>query len=246
MNTSDIIDEALPWCPGWERQSGRKNLLRVLEHLLDEAFRYDHDCMVYRGTDNEGFPPYLYTTAGTYDYTVTSENLSCGAITRNLGDTNFTLTARKVKKIFIDTTNMSPAYFDAWTGSPYRTILNPYCYDNQTRIFVADIRLSSQPAFHGTAPTVKFQSDPGTHTDKYFIEFFVGPPRMLSESIQAPIPVGFEGEFVDGIIGWVQKRESGRLNDNLKMFYDVTVDKFRAEFGTAASTEENTTPIRLC
>lgn len=246
MNTKEILDSALPWCPGWEIQSGRKSLLRVFQSLLDEAFRYDHDCMVYRGTDNQGFPPYLYTTAGTYDYSVSAAYLSCGAITRNIGGTDYTLTARKVRKVFIDTTAMSPSYFDAWTGTPYRTILNPYCYDNQTRIFVADIRVSSQPAFENTDPTVKFQSDPGTHQDKYFCEFYVGAPRMLSASIQAPIPVGFEEEFVSGIIGHAQWREGGKMNDNLKYFKEVTIDNFRAEFGTAASTEEKYTPIRLC
>lgn len=246
MTTQEIIDEALPWCPGWERSSGRKNLLKVLQHGLDEAFRYDHDSMIYRGADNEGFPPYLYTTAGTYQYSVSAAYLSCGAITRSIGGTNYTLTARKVKKIFVDTTALSPAYFDAWTGTPYRTILNPYYQNNQVRIFVADVTVSSQPAYGNTAPTVMFQNDPGTHQDKFFIEFYVGPPRLLSESIQAPIPVGFESDFVNYIIGRVQLMESGRMNDRLNYFREITVENFRAEYGTAASTENKYTPIRLC
>jgi hypothetical protein len=246
MSTQGIIDRVLPFCPGWQRSSGRKNLLKVLEQALDDAFDYDHDCMVYRGTDNQGFPPYLYTTAGVYDYSVSAAYLSCGAITRSIGGTDYTLTARKVRRVFIDTTGMSPAYFDAWTGSPYRSILNPYCYDNQTRIFIADIRIQSQPSYENTSPTVKFQSDPGTHNDKYFIEFFVGPPRLPSENIEVPIPVSFEKDFESYIIGWVQFRENGKMNDSLVYFEEVFKPKFREEFGSAASIEEKHTPIRIC
>ena len=152
MSTKGIIDRALPWCPGWERSSGRKNLLTVLQDALDELFAFDDDSMIYRGTDNQGFPPYLTTVAGTYDYQVTATNLSCGAIVRNIGGTDYSLTARKVNKVFIDTTSVSPAYFDTWIGFPYRTTMNPYCLDStQSRIFIADVKISSQPGYENTA-----------------------------------------------------------------------------------------------
>ena len=236
----------MPWCTGWERSSGRKNLLKVLQQGVDKLFNFDHDSMIYRGTDNQGFPPYLTTVSGTYGYSITAANLSCGAITRDIGGTTYTLVARKVNKIFIDTTVLTPAYFDSWTGKPYRINITQYNMATQNRIFVADISVASQPGYENTAPTVKFQSDPGSHSDKFFCEFFVGSPRLLSEQIEMPIPVDFEEGLEDYIMGFVQKRESGRTNDNLERFKNEVIPSFQEYMQTCASTEESYTPIRIC
>lgn len=246
MSTRGIIDRVLPWCPGWERSSGRKNLLKVLQQGVDKLFNWDNDIMVYRGTDNQGFPPYLITTAGEYDYSVSSANLSCGAITRNIGGTDFTLVAKRVKKIFIDTSGMTPPYFDVWTGQPYRINVNPYNIGSETRLFIADIGISSQPGYENTAPTVKFQKDPGTHSDKYFIEFLIGAPRLTSENIEIPIPEDFEEDLETYIIGFVQWRESGRKSDNLLSFETESIPNFREYMGSCSSTDQPYTPPRKC
>ena len=246
MSTSGIIDRVLPWCPGWERQSGRKNLLKVLQQGVDMLFNFDDDTMIYRDTDNKGFPPYLITTAGTYRYSITSSNLSCSSIVRNIGGTDYTLPARKVNRIFIDTSILTPAYFDSWTGQPFRININPYNIGSESRLYIALHQVSSQVANETTAPFVDFQTDPGSHTDKYFCEFYVGAPRLLSESIPIPIPVEFEEDLEDYIIGYVQKRESGRTNDNLEKFKLESVPKYQDYIRTAASTDEPYTPMRIC
>lgn len=246
MSTTGIIDRVLPWCPGWERSSGRKNLLKVLQQGVDMLFNFDDDAMIYRDTDNKGFPPYLTTVAGTYRYSITSANLSCPSITRNIGGTSYTLTARKVKRIFIDTSTLTPAYFDSWTGIPFRVNINPYNIGTESRQFIALHEVSSQVGYENTPPYVDFQSDPGSHSDKYFCEFYIGAPRLLSESIQIPVPVEFEEALEDYVIGYVQKRESGRTNDNLQRFKAETIPEFQDNIRSAASTVQPLTPMRIC
>lgn len=246
MSTSGIIDRVLPWCPGWERSSGRKNLLKVLQQGVDLLFNFDDDSMIYRDTDNKGFPPYLTTVAGTYRYSITPANLSCTSIVRNIGGTDYTLVARKVNRIFIDTSIITPAYFDSWTGIPFRININPYNIGSNDRLFIALHQVSSQVGYENTPPYIDFQKDPGSYSDKYFCEFYVGAPRLLSESIQIPVPVEYEEGLEDYVIGYVQKRESGRTNDNLEKFKFEIVPKYQDTIRTAASTDEPYTPMRLC
>jgi hypothetical protein len=235
MSTKGIIDRVVPWCPGWARSSGHKNLLKVLEQGLDKMFNWDHDCMIYRGIDNQGFPPYLITVSGTYDYNVEAANLSCGAIIRNIGGTNYTLVARKVNKVFKDITNTS-ADESMWMGNPYRLNTSPYGLSNIREWFV-DYMVSSQPAYENTPPTVKFQADPGSTTEEFFIEFFIGCPRLTAETIRIPIPQEFEVELETYIIGFVQWRESGRPNDNISYFENTVIPRFRSIMGSCANTK---------
>ncbi len=233
MSTKGIIDRVIPWCPGWERHSGKKNLLKVLEQGLDRLFSWDHECMIYRGTDNQGFPPYLITTKNIYDYAITASNLSCGPIVRNVGGTEYPLIAKKVNKVFIDVSKSS--YESShWLGHPYYSNLSPYGSD-VTRQYFVDIKIASQPAYEDTPPTIKFLNDPGDTTDTFFIEFFIGPPRLTSESIQTPVPAEFEQDLENYIIGFVQWRENGRINDYMQYFENVTIPKFQSMMSSCAN-----------
>ncbi len=243
MTTKAIIDRVVPWCPGWARSSGKKNLLKLAEQGLDELFAFDHKKMIYRGTDNEGFPPYLYTTSGTYDYAVTAANLSCGAITKTISGTTHTFIARKVNKIFVDITSLATVYSRTYLGRPYQTDMNPYT-SQITRLLVADEAVDSDMGYENTDPVVTFKQDPGTHTDRYFIEFFIGPPRLLSESIQMPIPIRFERAIEDFIIGRVQQLESGRDNDCIARWENKWKPEFQEDLIGSASTEPDRTPPR--
>lgn len=243
MTTKAIIDRVLPWCPGWSRSSGKKNLLKLAEQGLDELYAFDHRKMIYRGTDNEGFPPYLITTAGTYDYAVEAANLSCGAITKTISGTTHTFVARKVNKIFVDMTNQSTVYARTYLGRKYWNDMNPYT-TQVTRLLVADEFVDSDPGYENTAPVVSFKEDPGTHTERYFIEFFVGPPRLLSENIQMPIMIKYERAIEDFIMGRVQQLESGRENDYLARWENKWIPEFQDDIASASSTEPDRTPPR--
>jgi hypothetical protein len=245
VSTKGIIDRVIPWCPGWSRSSGKKNLLKIGEQGLQELFAFDHDKMIWRGTDNDGFPPYLITAAGQFDYDVDSSTLSCGALTRTISGTTHTFVARKVNRIFVDVTQMSTVYSRTYFGKPYSVKLNPYTTQT-TRLFVADELVDSDVGYENTAPRVSFKQDPGTFTDRYFIEVFIGPPPLLSENIQMPIPVRFEKAIEEYVIGTVQSRESGRMHDYLQRFEQKWIPEFQGELIGSASTEIDETPIRRC
>lgn len=241
MSVKGIIDRVVPWCPGWSRSSGKKNLLKVLQQGLDQLFKFDDECMIYRGTDNKGFQPYLTpTVSGTYDYDITAANLSCGAITRDIGGTDFTLVARKVNKIFVDIT-MADYDESAWFGTPYYLTTSPYGLSNIRRQFV-DYKISSQPGYENTPPRVKFLTDPGSTTDTFFVEFFIGCPRLTSESIRLPIPEDYEVDLENYVIGFVQWRESGRPNDNITYFETMTKPRFQADMSSCANPVNTRTP----
>lgn len=249
MSTKTLIDRLEPWCSGWNRSTGKKNLLHVIQVALDKLYTLgDGDRFIYRGTDNKGFPPYLKTIAGTYRYNVEAATLSCGAIVKNIGGVNYNLVARTVKRVFIDANQAGNDYFTSFASPSYPYIDNPY--GTQTdRINVCDITVSSQPGYADAnqPPVVDFPFDPGTNNTKFFIEFTYGPPRLLSESIPIPVPVDYIEEIEKYVIGYTQGRESGRLsNDMTQYFENVVCPRFIDMMNAGATIANNETQIRLC
>lgn len=245
MSLQTIIDSVLPWCPGWEIQTGRKNLLKAAQSGLDEYYAVDDEHLIYRGTDNKGFPPYLLTTDETYRYNIEAANLSCGAITKTIGGSTVTMTAKKVVGVFVDVTTRRDDIFQTYIGRPYQYSLNPYT-TSSTRIFRQDIKVNSDPEFQSGAPYVEFLNNPGTTTEKFFVEFVIGPPVLYSLSIKIPLPRRFEEGLASYIMGYVQKRESGKSNDMLVEFYDYWQPEFHRELRSCASISDDFTPQRRC
>lgn len=242
-SSSDIIDSVIPFTPGWSRSSGLKNLLKVLEKGLVSLYENIHH--VYRGNDNNGFPPYLLTTAGVYEYDIKAANLSCGELDYTLNGTSFVFTARRVTKVFTDVTSGRNDYNHTWVGQPYLYAISPYATKTE-RLYVANVTVDSVPGFKGTAPKVIFQEDPGTTTDKYFCEIELGPPSLLSESIELPIPIEFEEALEDFVIGYVQNRESGRESEKFNKFESHWKPKFSNLWGGATNVRPKETLLRTC
>jgi hypothetical protein len=228
LSTKGIISRALPRCPGWSRSSGNKSLLKLLEQGIDELFEFDHDCMIYRGSDNNGLPPFLITVAGNYDYSIVAASLSCGDITRSIGGVAFNLTARKVKGVFIETINSLPQY------TQYRNPSERPCFDTG----ISEIVVSSQPAYDTTAPAIKFQFDPGSYSDRYYVEFYVGAPRLTSEAIQIPMPATFEKYLEEYMVMCANEK----VIDAINFMEDFMKPRFHVSMGTAANTNVTRTP----
>jgi hypothetical protein len=248
MSTRTLIDRLEPWCSGWNRSTGKKSLLHVIQVAIDKLYSDDDsDRFVFRGVDNKGFPPYLKTVAGVYRYNVASESLSCGQIQRSIGGTNYNLVAKQVRRIFIDASASARDYF-GYASPPRLYIQNPYGAST-SRIHVIDISVTSQPGYADSnqPPILDFPFDPGTFNDKYFIEFTYGPPRLLSESIPLPVPEEFIDDIEQFAIGYCQARESGRLmNDQLQYFENVVRPKFVNKMTSGATLINNETTPRLC
>lgn len=247
MNTKPLIDRLVPWCPGWNRSSGAKNLLSVVQVAIDKLYSDNGDRFIYRGTDNKGFPPYLITQAGTYRYNIIAANLSCGNITRTINGQSYTFIAKNIRRVFIDVTNTRADYFRSYIGQPYYYSYNSFnARDN--RIYVADIAVTSMPAFENanTPPYVEFQEDPGAETEKYFVEFTYAPPRLLSESIPLPVPAEYESEIEFFAQGYCQHKENGRMSEAEMYFENVVIPRFHDYMDQGATMNVAETQPRTC
>lgn len=245
MSTRALLDRIEPYCPGWQRSSGKKSLLKFIEQGVDQLFDFDHDSMIYRGSDNKGFPPYLKTVAGTYRYDITASNLSCGPITKTINGSSYFFVARKIKHVFIDVTRNRADYNRSFIGVPYAFSINPYNVRTD-RIFISDVNGNGFPSMENTPAYFEFIEDPGTEDTRYFVEFYIGPARLLSENIQLPIPQQFEEALEDFVIGKVQKRESGRLTDLDQQWREYWVPEFQRYMSSNCTNEPHETETRVC
>lgn len=244
MSVKSLIDEILPYAPGFNR-SGTRGLLTMIQRAQDLLFDYDGPYMRYFDMTNQGWPPFLLTTAGTYRYEITGANLSCGALTKTIGGVARTVRARRVMKIFVESTTID--YTRRWLGTPYLSSwVNPYT-TSTNRLEVADVAVESEPALENTNAAVYFKEDPGTTTDVYFCEFVWEAPRLTSENIPFVVPLKYEEAIEDYVLGTIEKRQNGRSGERLQKFHEYWVPEFRQDItARGASTQRNQTVARVC
>lgn len=242
-NTTQIIDKLVPFCPGWHRNAGHKNLLSVVQDAVDAL--YEDIPWVYRGTDNQGYPPYLITVAGTYRYEIIAANLSCGDMTVTIDGTEYLMQAKRVKRVFVDVTRGVIDYNRQWIGRPYLADVS-ILGTRTTRWLIADVNVESLPGAEGVNPSITFLDDPGATTETYFVDVLVGPPELTSESIPIPIPRNFHNAVIDYVQGYCQERENGQSSNYTIRFMNEHKPRFERHFNTAASSRPKETPVRLC
>ena len=239
MSTKSTVDRIAPYATNWARV-GNRSILALMQEAQDELFDTDLKNLIWIDPENEGYPPYLNTTAETYQYSITAANLvGVSSITRSIGGTDRVVRARKVLRVFIDTTSGDYDYDKRWLGAPaiYRS-QNPYSQQS-TRISISSVPVDSYPALEGTTAYIIFKEDPGTTTDKYFVEFAWEPPRLTSESIPLAVPRLFENALEDYVFGKIQKYENGKTNDNLTKFYGYWRTRFKKEIYSGAQANNN-------
>lgn len=252
MSLSEILDRVQPWCPGWERASGRKSLLQLAQQCIDLVFSVDHASLIFRPGNtlgNEGFPPYLITTAGTFKYPITSAYLSCGAnINHVAGSDTVTFIPRKVRRILVDITNIG------YNDFPYSDLVGGPISDpfglygaSPSRSLFRKINITTTVAMTANSgqyipPTVTFVNDPGSETEKYFIEFYVMPQRLTVDTVEIPLPMQFEQMVEDFIRGRVQELESGTQSPIMQKFNDYWIPKFEVDVFSTTTVQSTSTP----
>jgi hypothetical protein len=258
MSLSDILDRLQPWCPGWERTTGRKSLLSIVQQCLDRIYAIDHDSLIFRPgdeNDNRGFPPYLITTAGQYKYAIDGANtLSCGAIFYTvpcLSGPSFSSTfiPRKVRRVLVDVSNLG-YYEDGYYGnniispvqSPFGVIATTADRHSfaQVKVSTSSAMVSANSGY--VPPTVTFQSDPGSTTEKYFVEFYIMPKRLTGDDDEIPLPIQFEQAIEDGTRGRVQELESGSPSPMLQKFEEFWMPKIHSEIFATETVRRTSTP----
>lgn len=244
MATKTLLDRVQPYASGWAR-TGTRSLLRLAQEGQDELLDADVYYNRFISTDNKGFPPYLKTTAETYKYEITNANLSA-TLTKNIGGTAYVIRARQVLAVFLDVRASDYGYERRWIGLPYIYYFsNPYS-SNVDRKEVSRIPVGSYPALESTAAYIEFKEDPGTSTDKYFIEFTWEAPRLVSENIPLVVPEMFESALEDYIIGKIQWFENGKYNERLERFENIWKPKMQKIGRVGAQPNDLQVMPRVC
>jgi hypothetical protein len=227
MSTKTLIDRILPHASGWAR-TGTRSILQLIQDAQDELMDYDAPSMRFLDDSNEGFPPYLKTVTGTQKYAVTTANLST-TLQKSLGGVNYDIRCRKVIRIFLDVTE-SENFVYRWIGEPYvHSYMNPYSVRSTRRVQVADMPFDTILPTETEALQVVFKEDPGTTTDKFFIEFTWEPPRLTSESIPLIVPAQYHQAIIEYCIGQVQMFANGKYNEFQNRFEAYWKPKFKAD-----------------
>ncbi len=235
MYPYEIIDELVPFCPGWHRNAGHKNLLRLVARAVDEY--YSDVSWRFKDGSNEGRVPYLLTTDNNFEYDVAAANLSCGNLEKTIDGTAYLLVAKLVRKVYIDVSNRVTDY--------NMGILYGEEFEENGRYYT-DVVVDSEVGSAGTPPIVRFATNPGTTTNRFLIDIIVGCPELTSENIPIPIPSEFAEGIVDYCIGTCQKRENGRGSELLLSFEENWKPRFRRYLMGAATPRRNTTKPRTC
>lgn len=226
MSTTSLIDRMFTYAGGFSR-TGTRSILHLIQEGQDKLLIRNSEFQRFISTDNKGWPPYLYTTAGTYRYNIASPNLSC-TLTKTIGGTAYAVRAKKVNKIFVDTST-DYDYNRTWLGKPYVVGFdNPYRTSND-RVEVANIPIRAEPALENTVAYVDFKEDPGTSTDVYFVDFSWEAPRLDSESIPLCVPEEYEEALEDYVLGRIEKMSNGNTGERLIRFEQFWIPKYASE-----------------
>lgn len=233
MNTQQLVsllkeDHA----PGYSRTK----LLSYIARAQNELFNKDCAQMLFMNGDDDSFPiPILKTTSGTLKYTPSASNLvdSDGdaiALTKN----GYTVSIRRIVRVFVNMSSYSTAYDNVFVGRQFDWAgLN----DNWSRR-IYNIRYQEVPMqpfdkTNNEDAYLVFADDPGTTTDKYYIEFYYGPVSLDSEQI----PLSVDGDtwveaFIKAVRGYIEESRNGRSElldgpKNIGSFRNYWIPMFR-------------------
>lgn len=249
--TSNLLDQIVPFIGNWSRSTGVNSALALLQEGQDELFDCDAAGLIWYGTDNKGWPPYLITVSETYRYEINAANLSGVAnITKTINGQAYNVRAKQIRRVFVDT-NKDFDYGRHFLGEPYVFSFNNPMRASNDRVEVAEIPVDNEPARENDNPVVQFKANPGATTDIYFVEFSWEPPRLTSEVIPVCVPSRFYAALKDYVIGRISEMDNGKVNDRLTRFYNgydggsswvpSWKDQFHAFYDSGAKTDSGQT-----
>jgi hypothetical protein len=245
MSVSELLDRLVARVgSGWTRSTGDRNLLSYIDMGQRELLNSLTARKKYRDGSNQGDPPFLLTTAGAYEYEVSAATLSCGEPTMDFGTGALAIRPKEVLSLFVDITSFDYNSQMRFVGEPFLySEYNPYS-TKTTRLYMQRVYVDSSPAYEEKGPRVIFLDDPGTTTDRYFIEFTWRPPKLVSEYIPLAIPEEYERALEDYVIGYVQSSEHGGISDLMTKFEQEWTPKFKAEYNKPARPRSTKVTLR--
>ena len=234
MSTVTLISRLKSRAKGW----GEPDLLKLVQAGQDDLFSNDPIQRTFTGETGKGMPPYLQTTDGVYRYEIKSANLSEN-ITKTIGTVALNLVAYQVLRVFIDAAGTLYGRVPSGLDYPYR--YGNHVSQNTERLSIADIPVRSEIATQTTPPILDFYDNPGTTTDKYFVEFTYLPPRLTSTSIPLFVPINFEKALFDYVMGEIQMEENGKMNEYQQRFEGYWKPLFLSKMSQGAQRVSNET-----
>ncbi|GAG11969.1 unnamed protein product, partial [marine sediment metagenome] len=214
--TGNILDQIEPFIGSWSRNSGQLSALKIMERAQDDLFRCDAAGLIWKGSDNIGWPPYLITVADITRYDIVAANLSnVASITQIVNGVTYAVRCRQVRRVFVDT-NTDFEYTRKFMGEPYIVSYNNPFRTSNDRTEIAEIPVDSYPARENDAAAINFQVEQGASTDIYFVEFLWEPMRLTSELIPVCVAADFYPALVDYVIGTISQMDNGKSNERLE------------------------------
>ena len=209
LNTRELVSVINnDYAPSWSRE-------KIL-YFLDRALRdvYNHDCAqtVFLNSSDDTFPiPFLSTTDGTLEYIPSASNLldSDGSAV-SLEWNGYTVVPRRIRRVFVQTGNISTTYDNKFIGRDFDWFGINNSWARTERISFQEVPgvLYNQSGIQNAR--VVFAENPGTHTDKFYIEFYIGPVPLSSESIPMSIDADtFEMELINVVMGYIEDARNG-------------------------------------
>jgi hypothetical protein len=233
MNTQQLVSLIKEdFAPGY----ARTKILSYITRAQNELFNNDCAQTKFINGNDDSFPvPILSTTAGTLKYTPSASNLvDSGGDPISLAINGYDVDIRRIARVFINVSNIPSAYDNIFIG---RTFDWAGINNNWSRR-VYDIRYQEVPAIFYDYSLAEdaylvFAEDPGTHTDKYYIEFYYFPIDLDSESIPLTIDSGKWTEaIIRAVRGYIEESRNGRSelldgSANTGSFRNYWIPKFR-------------------
>jgi len=190
---------------------GRPVLLDYLRRTVNSLCNQNAEQMTYLNGSDVAFPfPVLVTEDETLDYEVSNTNLvdSEGtAITMTVG--GYPVVCRKINHVFLAGGSFVYGGYDrvSITGT------SAYWAQRLSNVAFYKVPGSIYDRTNLKAAHFQFHSNPGAHTDRYYVEFYWGALELSSESI----PLSLDGDMweealIEGTVGLIEKVENGQSN----------------------------------
>lgn len=231
----------------WTRNTGSLSILKLIEKGQDELLNSAIQSQIWRGTGNQGYPPYLTTQNNVYRYEITPDNLTgVTDLTVNIGGANRVVRAKQVLRVFVDAAGISNSDY----GITRLNQAAPYHYGSSEgttrRLSVYKVPVESYEATENSVACIDFQINPGDSTQKYFVEFAWEAPRLSSEDIALVIPENFEEAIYDYVMGVVLESppDGGSMTKFSQKFEQVWKQKYKSHKNYNNARSSNTQVIR--
>ena len=198
------------FAPGYAREK----ILGYIGRAQNEIFGSNCAQTTFTNPSDPVFPiPFLVTTAEKLDYTPSASNLvDSDGNAISLEVNGYTVGIRKIKRVFMNVSSLSTAYDNIFLGRTFDWAgMNVHW---SRRYFSVKYREIPCIIYDKTAlmdAHIVFAEDPGTYTDRYYIEWYFGPVDLDSENI----PCSFDtDQFAEAVFkavrGYMEESKNGR------------------------------------